>query len=228
MRFIFMMTGVLRCAFNAIFHRHKALFILQSLFIVGCSYSYSVPVDPPILEPLVDPISGSIAIHYSEELREHECIIEDFITIRPPFIVRIGPPSIEMFNSIFKNIFKEVNVLDSVHDFKFSLGNHSVIELRLSQFLGCDTTIANGPPTFFIIYEAIVWSANGERVAQWKGAGDASPSDVKRPLLELTVLDTIDYLTALTRVAMRRAAADFVVNYSKSPEVQAWATSRSE
>ena len=203
-----------------------------SLGAVGCSDA--VPLDPAIVRPVVEPAKIAVNIHYAEDLRDHECTgDEGYIAFSWTFA--LGPPSIEMFNVIFTALFKDVEFRDTPPDFTFPGDQREVIELHLSEFTGCQASWPIlGTTVIDIGYEAIVWSAEGEELARWNGRGRAGPGDdprgysfeglgykIKRGSLVLE--PELTHLNALTSVAMRKAAAAFVVNYENDPAVRAWA-----
>ena len=187
---------------------------------VGCSGK--VPVDPAIVRPVVEPAKIAVDIHYADDLRDHECM-GDGGYIAFSWTFALGPPSIEMFNVIFTTLFTDVEFQDTYPDFASPGDQRDVIELHLSEFTGCQASWPIlGTTVIDIGYEAIVWSAEGEELARWNGRGRAGPGDDLQGYSGPVSEPELTHLNALTSVAMRKAAADFVVNYESDPAARAW------
>lgn len=194
---------------------------LLSIGAGGCSGT--VPVSPDIVRPVVEPTKIAVDIHYADDLQDHECT-GDGGYIAFSWAFALGPPSIEMFNVIFATLFTDVEFSDASSEIAFLGDQRDVIELHLSSFTGCQASWPIfGTTVIEIRYEAIVWSAEGEELVRWGGYGQAGPGhDLlgnNGPMLE----PELAHLNALTSVAMRNAAADFVVNFETDPAVRAWA-----
>ncbi len=188
-------------------------FLLASLLITvapGCSGTGTPAVEPPILKPVIEPAPVSVAVYYSEDLRDHRCTGD--------WTFAMGPPSIEMFDVLFTALFADVQTRDTGPTITTPGDQRDVIELHLSHFTGCQ---ASAPNVIDIAYEAIVWSVEGEKKAQWKGWGSAGRKD-DLGRYSASPPSKMTHLAALTSVAMRRAAADFVVNFQKNPAVRSW------
>ena len=200
--------------------------VLLSALVTGCYGTNSVFVEPPIdVAPLIEPAQVSVGIYYSEDLRNHKCTADarfdwNFAIIgRPRWTFALGPPSIEMFDILFTALFTDVETRDTGPEITSPGDQRYVIELRLSELNTCEVMSWDtlGPTVIDITYEAIVWSAEGEKIAQWEGRGRAGRDDLGRYYRKWEPL-----VAALTSVAMRKAAADFIVNFENDPVVRAW------
>lgn len=197
------------------------LALLLSFIIVGCGGTVSI--EPAIVRPVVDPAPVSVGIYYSEDLRDHKCT-GDKGYIAYSWTFTLGPPSIEMFDVIFAALFRDVETRDTGPKITSPGDQRDIIELHLSEFTGCQASWPIlGTTVIDIAYEAIVRSDEGEELARWKGRGRAGPGDDLggysgsgwEPGLS-------SHLNALASVAMRKAAADFVVNFENDPAVRTW------
>ncbi len=170
----------------------------------------------------MEPAPVSVGIYYSEDLRNHKCT-GDKGYIAYSWTFALGPPSIEMFDILFTALFRDVETLDIGPGITTSRDQRDIIELRLSEFNGCEASWPIlGTTVIDIAYEAIVWSAEGEKVAQWKGQGRAGRGDDLGSYGGSAWEPELSHLAALTSVAMRKAAADFIINFKNDPAVRAW------
>ena len=193
-------------------------FLLASLLITvapGCSGTGTPAVEPPILKPVIEPAPVSVAVYYSENLRDHRCTGD--------WTFAMGPPSIEMFDVIFAALFGDVETRDTGPKITSPGDQRDIIELHLSEFTGCQASWPIlGTTVIDIAYEAIVRSAEGEELARWNGRGRAGPGDDLEGYSGSAWEPELAHLNALTGVAMRKAAADFVVNFENDPAVRTW------
>lgn len=198
----------------------RAPFIpLASLAILvasGCSET--VFVEAPAVEPVIEPLPVSVAVYYPDALRNHSCTGDNgYIAFSWTFA--LGPPSVELFDHLFEAMFENVETVDAGPENGRDGGGKDLIELQLAMFNGCEARWPIvGTTVVEIAYKAIVWSAEGTEIAQWEGRGRAGPGD---DLGQYAAVSEVSYLAALTRVAMRRAAADFIVTFETEPSIRA-------
>ncbi len=193
--------------------------LLLSALVTGCGGAVPVvsPIDRP---PLIEPLPVSVGIYYSEDLRNHKCT-GDKGYIAYSWTFELGPPSIQMFDNLFTALFRDVETLDISPKITTSRHPRDIIELRLSKFNGCQAKWPIlGTTVIYIAYEAILWSAEGKKVAQWKGQGRAGRGDDLGSYGGSAWEPELRHLAALTSVAMRKAAADFIINFQNEPAVQ--------
>ena len=203
--------------------------LLLSALVAGCGGAVSVK-QPINQAPLIQPAPVSVAIYYAEDLRSHMCTgrVNGFIAFPYSWTFALGPPSIEMFDILFTRLFTDVETLVTDPKITPPSDRRDIIELRLSDFKGCESYWVgigeSGIDIAYeieITYEAIVWSVDGEKVAQWKGQGRGGPRDDVGKHRQ-SGLESTSYYAALTSVAMRKAAADFIFNFESDPAVRAW------
>ena len=120
-------------------------------------------------------------------------------------------------------------MLDPVFDELFEIvhrgtgAGNDLVEVSLLQFTGCDARWPIiGTSTIEVAYEAVALSPEGVEVARWSGFGRAGPGDDLGESAGLGSDPEQSHLNALTRLAMRRAAADLVVRFETEPSVRAW------
>ncbi len=187
-----------------------------------------ISVKPPIVQPpLVEPVPVSVSVYYSEDLRNHKCTVEKgYIAESWTFVM--GPPSIQMFDTIFTGLFRDVETLDIAPETATPRDQRDVIELRLIEFSGCEASWPIiGTTEIDIEYRAILRSAAGETLARLEGRGHAVPRDDDPRLASSRwSVPEATHLAILTSAAMRRAAADFMINFENDPAVRAWLRNR--
>ncbi len=202
-----------------------------SLLLLGCG-TKTLAIPPNVPVPVVEPAPVSVGVFYSETLRNHTCTIgKDYVEIgRHTWKAAMGPPSIAMFDRLLAAMFRKTETADTRPG--AAPTPRDVIEVRLSEFNGCDVRPPIiGTTTVRIGYEAILWSAQGRELTRWQGRGQAGPGDSLYDYLEtfsgpLQILTgskprVIAYLAALTSLAMRDAATNFLLNFEKNSVVQA-------
>ena len=193
----------------------KSAILVLSLLISACSYT--VPLRSPLGQaPLVEQAPISIAIRYEEGLRNHKCTVSSDIFAN--WLIELGPPSIEMFDLAFSALFNKVIPLGSGVKEQAAAGQYPIIEVRLLEFDGCEahTQILR---SIEVAYEATLHDNDGTLIARWQGRGRAGMGAFRE---KIDSGDLTGYLSAVTSLAMRRAAADFIINFEQDPSIMAW------
>lgn len=200
--------------------RFPLLSLFAVLAVTGCGGTPKVA--PPVLEPVVDTAPIAVAVDYADDLRNHQCKGgKGYIAFTWDFA--LGPPSMTLLDGIFEKMFREVETVPAGVGGRSAGGGMPLIEVHLTKFTGCDASWPIFNTTLIeIAYSAILWSAGGDRIAAWVGEGMAGPGDQPEKYMTGSWEPEIDYLAALTNLAMRKAAADFVVNYDRHPAIRAW------
>ncbi len=186
------------------------------LLLAGCSSTLSIQPNTPA--PVVEPVPVSVGVYYADALRNHTCTGgKGYIAF--DWTVAMGPPSIAMFDRLFAAMFRKAETVNTRPGATPAPEPRDVIEVRLTEFNGCDARWPIiGTTTIRVAYEAILWSAQGRELARWQGRGQAGPRD---PLDDYRPSGEAAYLAALTSLAMRKAATDFVLNFEGNSVVQA-------
>ena len=203
------------CKAGARMPRAAPVWVL-GLLLAGCSSTVSIQPNTP--SPVVEPVPVSVGVYYADALRNHTCTGgKGYIAFE--WTVGMGPPSIAMFDRLFAAMFREAETVDTSPGATPAPGLRDVIEVRLTEFNGCDARWPIiGITTVRVAYEAILWSAQGRELTRWQGRGQAGPRD---PLDGYRPSGEAAYLAALTSLAMRKAATDFVLNFEGNSKVQA-------
>ena len=198
------------------------------LLLAGCGSSI-FPIQPNVPAPVVEPVPVLVGVYYADALRNHGCT-GGKDTFDFGWTVAMGPPSIAMFDGLFAAMFHEIETVDTRPG--ATPTPRDVIEVRLTEFDGCDARRPIvGIATVRVAYEAILWSAQGRELTRWRGRGQAGPRDPQdeyvagfpeiHEILTGSYTPEAAYLAALTSIAMRKAAADFVLNFEGNSVVQA-------
>lgn len=188
------------------------------MIISACSNT--VPLKSPLRQPpLVEKTPISVAILYLDDLQHHKCIANKGY-IAESWTIELGSPSIEMFNLIFASLFATVMVIDSGFDTQEAYGLKGIIEVNLQMFDGCDVSWPIVGKSIEVSYKAILRDIDGTIITSWEGRGRARSNDHLVSYAK-GVLET-GYLSATTSIAMRKAAADFIINFKKDAVIHAW------
>jgi len=209
----------------AVKRMHRSLAgLLTILLLSACSATSIVPLGSPLRQPpAVEKLPGSLAILYAEDLRHHQCIAGKGY-VAASWTIELGPPSIGMFDRIFSAFFENPVTLQPDADSRMSANSKGVIEVGLLQYDGCEVTGPIGRQKITVAYQATLRARDNTVIAQWEGRGRAGPADNlegykdKVPFLDVETR----YLGAVTSLAMRRAAADFVINFERDQRLRAW------
>jgi hypothetical protein len=194
------------------------------LAILMSACAHKVPLKSPIPQKLAiekEPIS--VAIFYSEGLRHHKCNVSKGY-IADSWTIELGRPSMEMFNLVFDALFEKVVILDSKFNTQSSNELKSMIEVRLLDFNGCEARWPIIGTNIEVAYEATLYGKEGVIVAKWQGRGRGLSSDSLESYKEKVPLMEVEtrYLGALTSIAMRRAAANFIFNFYTNSLIRTW------
>ncbi len=187
--------------------------------LLGCTYSVEpdVPIQNP---PLVDAIPLTVGVYYSPELEGYECATGKGY-IFDTYVFHPGPTSIKLFDLVFSGLFDGTFRVNSRPPLTQEDQEAEVVELTIAEFTGCEAAWPIiGVTTVAITYKAIIWAPTGEKVTSWDGWGIADSSDIEVGISETTHLEEV------TSIAMRRAAADFIVEFHKNSGIKAWLESR--
>lgn len=198
--------------------------LLAIVLLSACSTTSNVPLSSPLkLPPAVETLPGSIAILYAENLRHHQCIAGKGY-IAASWTIELGPSSIGMFDQIFSAFFENPVTLQADAASQIPANSKGVIEVGLLKFDGCEVTGPIGRQKITVAYQATLRARDGEVVARWEGHGRAGPADNLEGYTEKIPFGEVEtrYLGAVTSLAMRRAAADFVVNFERDQRLRTW------
>ena len=205
------------------FQIYKFLAILVvTIQVTACSSI--VPLKSPLSQPpLVEKSLIPVVIFYAENLEKHKCIVDKGY-IAATWAIEIGPPSVEMFNQIFDAFFEKAVVAGKHSDIVTYDGPKSIIEVRLLSFDGCEARWPIFGTSIEVAYEATLRTMDGVTIARWEGRGKAGPDDDLKNYTDTTSVTEVEaqYLGTVTSIAMRKAAADFIINFDKNTEIRAW------
>lgn len=194
-----------------------------SLTTIACTST--VAVRSPLLQaPLVEMSSATVAIRYADALTSHRCVANRGY-IAEAWTIELGPASIEMFNRVFASLFNETIPIGRAQMAAVAGERLPLIEVSLLSYDGCEARWPIvGTTTIAVVYEASLFGKDGARIAHWQGRGRAGADDVDwhddRGVGGWDIEGV--HLAELTRIAMRKAVADFLVKYEKDPAVRAW------
>jgi hypothetical protein len=161
---------------------------------------------------------------HAEDLRHHKCLVRrGYISETWP--IELGQASIAVFDAVFSALFERVFTLEPGRVGQAGGQALPLIEVRLLGYDGCEAKWPIvGTTTISVAYEATLHGKEGSRIARWQGSGQAGPADFTTENRDAGTGLRVEglYLSTVTRVAMRRAAADFIVNYENNPAIRTW------
>lgn len=193
------------------------------LLVSGCSST--VPVSSPLESPpLVEKAPVTVRVLYADSLSHHQCTVGKGY-ISAAWTIALGRPSIELFDGIFAALFEHPLAGDEQSRLLVSSANTPFVEVRLIEYDGCEAGWPIvGAATIRIAYEATLRDRDGNLIARWQGRGKAVPADYATAAPGKETVPGVEtrYLSTMTRLAMRRAAADFIVNFDKDPGIRVW------
>jgi len=130
----------------------------------------------------------------------------------------------EQYDLIFFTLFEQSRTLDPDRTPRPGSEPEGLIEVSLLSFDGCEARWPIVGAAIEVAYQATLFAKNGAAIASWEGHGRAGPSDNLEGYKEPVPLLQAEtrYLGAVTSLAMRRAAADFVINFERGLRLRAW------
>lgn len=201
--------------------RSKLCLPLIALVLSACSHVVHVqtPISKP---PLVEKHPSPIGVIFSENIQNHKCLVSKGY-ISDSWEIRLGPASIEMFDFILSALFEKVVVFESVES-ALDKGMNKIMEIRLIEFNGCDVGWPIFGANIRVTYEASLYDSDAAVIATWQGSGFAiSGESTGNCTVGLSVFEPEgNYLSIMTCIAMRKAAAGFIVNLQKNKKIQAF------
>lgn len=198
-----------------------AIFFL-TILATGCSNN--VRLQSPLRKPpLVEKTQASVMLTYTAALRNHACLVDKGY-IAESWPVALGPPSMEMFDTIFRSLFTKVAIVDTAPARRQLPNDFLIAEIGISKFTGCEARWPIVGSRIEILYEVAFKRADGKLIALLHGHGSAGPKDNLREYgrAEPTIEVESEYLEAAISVAMRKAAASFLIAFEKNPEIRQW------
>ncbi len=203
---------------------HNILKMSVGIFILclvplGCAHIVApeAPIQKP---PLVQAIPLTIGVYYPEELQRYECETGKGY-VAEKFVVRLGPASTKLYDLVFSGLFTKSFRVNNYNPSAPGDQKADVVELMITNFTGCEARWPIIGANVSITYKAILRTPSGDKIAEWVGTGHATSSEVDAKRLTERM-----YLEALSAIAMRKAAADFVKNFQENPDINAWLESR--
>lgn len=193
-------------------------FFLLAFPLAGCQHV--VPIKSPIMQPpLASPIHGTINVFYPEELRSYRCETGNGYLF-DNFQLELGTQSVTMFDLVLEGLFEHVNHIGYDPIFGGTIEKYPFIKFHLIRFTGCQAAWPIiGTTAIEIEYMASIYTQSGKVIAQIKAGGHADKFDLLVTDKETKYFDEASYLASLTRVAMRKAVANFVFGFQKNEEI---------
>jgi hypothetical protein len=193
------------------------------LLLAACSGT--VPVRSPLAQPpLVERAPMTVAIRYAEDLRHHKCLVHKGY-IAETWTIELGQPSMDMFKRIFSALFDKTFTVGPGLNGQSAERQAPLIEVRLLDYDGCEASWPIvGTANIGVAYEATLRDKGGAQIARWQGRGRAGAADYAAGTPDSGTGLGVEalYLSTVTRLAMRKAAADFIIRYEQDPGIRAW------
>jgi hypothetical protein len=173
--------------------------------------------NPVPTAPLVDQVDDAIAVYYPLALRSFTCVVDKGY-IYEKWTIDLGDPSVAMFDNILRAKFRTVELLPANPlEGSAPVSKKSLI-IELVSFNGCEARWpVIGRTRMSVAYRARFLRTDGHVVEDITAHGESGPGDGGLAYVG-------KHLTDLTEAAMRRAAADLVVQMEESESVREWLT----
>jgi hypothetical protein len=197
----------------------RTLVVLAALALSGCANK--VMVEGQFPQPVMEKLPLKIGVYYDPEFRNHEFFEEASSREETDWLVRTGEAQVQMYNTLLPGMFEEVILLNElprrdrvdtvveqdldavlvphVDELQYSIPNHTKINVF----------------EIWMRYRYELYAPDGELLAEW-----SMTSYGKTPTAFLQTASGAVNLAAI--VALRDAGANFAMNFSRVPEVQAW------
>lgn len=186
--------------------RDLAAAVLIGLGVAGCGTTYSdYEIDPGTVydgDPLVEPLPLAIGVYYGPGFRNHEADIKRSGPSRVDrYHLRLGPASIALFDRVLEAQFADVRHVDRLPPLEVGEPElDAVIEVAF-QSVGLMS----------VGYELALYAPTGKIIAKFEVNGRTHAEYVDEAIV-----------TRGLRVAMRNAAARFLVDLHDRPDVHIW------
>lgn len=197
----------------------RALAVIAALALAGCANE--VVVEGQFPQPVVEKLPIKIGVYYDPEFRTHEFFDQASSREETDWLVRTGDAQLQMYNTLLPGMFEKVVVLNElprkdrvdtvldenldavlvphVEELQYSIPNHTKINVF----------------EIWMRYRYELYAPDGELLAEW-----SMTSYGKTPTAFLQSAEAAVNLAAV--VALRDAGANFAMNFTRVPEVQAW------
>lgn len=195
--------------------RRITLFTFVCIFASSCAYT--VPVEAPMLIPVIQKAPIRIAVLYDESLRNHLCTAsKGYIAEKWP--IALGSVSMATFTPIFSAMFTDVVVVPEGAGTRMDETRY-IIKLSLEDFTGCDVAWPIFGSSVSITYSADVMLGSAKVLEEWTGNGEGTAQDI---IDERIGTGEGEYLGRLTTLAIRRAVGEFLWKFEEDELVLAW------
>jgi len=191
--------------------------ILVCVFSLSCAHR--VPLEAPVLTPVVEKARMRVAIVYEDSLRNFYCTASKGY-IAEEWRIELGSISVAAFTPVFSAMFMDVVVVP-VSAAPPGFSERYLIKLSLENFTGCDVAWPIFGSSVAITYSADVMLGSEMVLSAWTGSGESTAQDVSSGGSGTTI-DEQAYLARLTTLAIRRAVADFLWKFEEDERVLAW------
>ncbi len=189
--------------------RALASAVLIALALGGCGTTYSdYEIDPGNVYdgiPLVEPLPLTVGVYYGPAFRIHESTIKRSGASRVDrYHLRLGPSSVALFDRILEAQFTEVRHVDATPPLESGEPElDAVIEVAF-----------RSTGLMSVGYDLTLYAPTGQLIAKLEVKSSVYYEHVNEDNVERAL-----------RVAMRNAAARFLVDLPDHPDVHAWLTS---
>jgi len=186
--------------------RMTASALALALSTVACGTTYEDHViDPGQVydgTPLVTPLPVTVGLHYGPEMRGHEANITRSRSGRVDrYHLRLGPASIALFDRILEAQFSAVRPVDRLPTAEAELPD---LDAVIAVSIGHAGLMS-------VHYDLTLYTPTGSLIAELDADGSIYADDMSEETVERGL-----------RVAMRNAAAKFLVDFPDHPDVAAW------
>lgn len=186
--------------------RSASLILIIGLMAAGCTYNTDVDarLDSP---PLVELLPVKVGVFYSAEFKSyiHKAELGEGPSVT---LIPVGQPSVALFDQIFDSMFERpVRVDARPPTLQASKNLDGVIEIALDSF------VADSGWQVAVKFQVTIYDPMGQTIASWPVVGTG---------YEKYFHGFSNPLGLETERALRSAAANFIIDFYKQPEVLRW------
>lgn len=199
---------------------YLALLLIAISFLSGCTYNVP-PIDttfPP--NRYIEKLPITVGVYFSEEFQSYE-IVHQMPQTAVAYRIRLGPPSVALFNQIFSEMFEKVVEVSSLPPLPETEDDiKAVIKPSIKPFIISLNMGAHPEFTFISVdldYMIDLFDLNGVLIDSWSIKGSGTEGGfLKQPSIATLLRDA-------TQTAMRRVATQYImVGFRRNAHVKKW------
>ena len=207
------------------------IFFTPALLPLGCTHTLNININEigSYSQPLIEPLPINAGVYYGNDFRTYKTVQENFLTDPSAYSQNIGitriskitlwQANIALFDYILSHFFED---LTSVQHFPTESENLKgidlIVEPTISNYIYSERQVYFEPAARVIIeYTINFYSPDGMLMSTWTISGQSSRNFIWHGI---EILTRHTSSVALTQIAMREVAAQFIAGFCNQHEIQ--------